>query len=604
MPRVQTYGQPRVEARGLPSVGTRAAPSAEALGGGIGNKLLAAGAEMYADEVRKQDEIAVLEADRRMSEWEVKRLYDPKAGAFTRRGKDAFGLPDEVGKELDDTIGQIRGSLSNDRQRTAFERRAMARKNDINSALSRHVFAEVRKHDDAETENYLANAHEAAVANFGNPERIGLEIERQRSAVVDYANRNGLGAEYVKQKIAGVQAATHSAVIERMLANGQDQTAKAYLEANRDALGASVTKVEAKLQVAVTEGTGMRAADDVWKAQGPADDAAPVNVDQMADALRERLANDPGALKSAMAHLKERAAMFNAAARERDGARESAVWKSVFNGSSLAQVSRTPEFLALPGAKQEQVRAYLVREAEHRADRAYMLGERARVAGDRADAESTRKNFAEYLRLSSPAVLDRMTEDQIIAQLPTLGRTLTGQLMEKKRSIKDKPEKLHEATIDQQLFETVAESAGLRPFDPRKNEDEKASLGRLRNAVEVAIDTEQRATGKPLTRERKAALMTEIVDRKVKLDVFGRDPEAIAATVKADDRERAYVPIDKVPAEVQTAYLNVLRSKGRIPAGMSDQQAIRRFGPRIERAYGARLLNGTRAQIETILQGE
>jgi hypothetical protein len=604
MPRVTNYGGPKVEQRALPGVRATAAPDANALGGAIGNKMLAAGAEMYADEVRKQDEIAVLEADRRMSEWEVKRLYDPKEGALTKRGKDAFGLPDVVGKELDDTIGEIRGSLTNDRQRMAFERRASARKSDINTALSRHVFAEVRKHDDAETENYLANAHEAAVANFGNPERIGLEIERQRAAVQQYAQRNGLGPEYVKQKLASVEANTHAAVIDRMLANGQDQTAKQYFDTVREALGASATKVEAKMQVAITEGEGMRAADETWRTLGPKSDADPINVDAMAEAIRTKFANDPGKLKTAMAHLKERAALFNTAQRERDAARESVVWRQVYEGGNIASIARTPEFLALPGAKQEQVRAYLVRDAEHKADRAYMLGQRARARENDADTDATRKGFASYLTYSNPATLNEMSEEQIIALLPSLGRTLTGQLMEKKRSLAKGSEKLHEATIDQQLFESVAESAGLRPFDPKKTEDERANLGRLRNAVEIAIDADQRQAGKPATRERKQQIMTELVDRRVKLDVFGRDPERVAATLKADERDRAYVPIESVPAQTQAEAINYLRSLGRVPVGMDDKRAIARFQDRIQRAYAQRLLGANRAQIETILKGD
>lgn len=597
MPRVTNYGAPKVEQRGLPAVRAATAPSAEAFGAGVGNKLLAAGAEMYADEVRKQDEIAVLEADRKMSEWEVKRLYDPKEGAFTRRGKDAFGLPDTVGKELDETIGAIRGSLTNDRQRTAFERRALSRKNDINASLSKHVFAEVRKHDDTETEGYLANAREAAVANYSDPKRVGLEIERQRAAVGEYAGRHGLGAEYVKQKLADVEAGTHAAVIERFLANGQDQSAKQYFDANRDSLGTQATKVEAKMQVAITEGVGMRAADDVWKTLGPADDAAAVNIDTMAEALRTKYANEPGILKTAMSHLKERAATFKAASAERDSERESVVWRQVFEGKALPNITRSPEFLALPGGKQEQVRAYVVREAEHRADR-------ARQAGERFDAAATRAGFASYLELSNPARLDGMSEEQIIAKLPTLGRTLTGSLMDKKRALAKGAEKLHEATIDQQLFETVAEGAGLRPFDPKKTEDEKAGLGRLRNAVETAIDVEQRQTGRPLTRERKQEVMRSIIDTKVKLDVFGRDPDRVAATVRADERERAYVPIESVPPDTQSQAVNYLRSLGRVPAGMDDKRAIARFRDRIQRAYAARLLGGDRQQIETILKGD
>jgi hypothetical protein len=597
MPRVTNYEGQQVQERPLPGVRLTAAPSIDAAAA-PGDKLMRIGADIYADETRKQDEIAVMEADNKLSDWEVKRLYDPQNGALNKRGKDAFGLPDQVGKELDDTIGEIRTSLSNDRQRMAFERRATARKTDINTTLSKHVFGEIRKHDDAETENFIANSRQSAVLNYDNPDRIGLEIERQQGAIVDYANRNGLGPEYVKQKVAQVHSDTHVGVIDRMLANGQDRGAKVYFDGVRtDIAGNDITKVEQKLQVAITEGEGMRAADDVWKTQGPRSDIDPVNIDTMADALRTKYANDPKTLKAALDNLKERAALHNAAQRERAEANGAAVWREVSNGSPLSSVTRMPEFLALPGHVQAQVK-------EHVVDRAYTLGERARAQGNRAEEDATKKNFAAYLVYSNPATLANMSEDQVVNLLPSLGRTLTGSLMEKKRSLVKSEDAVRQATIDEDLFKQTAQSAGLRPYHSNLSENEKADLGRLKNAVETAIDGEQRITGKPATRERKQQIMQEMVDRKVKLDVWGTDPEKPAALVKTDEREKAYVPIDKVPKQTQAEALNYMRSAGNIPAGLSDAQALERFRPRIERAYAARLIGATREQIANILQGK
>lgn len=601
MPRVQNYSGQRVEAKPLPGVRLTAAPTGEATAA-AGAAISRIGAEIYADEVRKQDEIAVLEADRKMSEWETRRLYDPKEGALTRRGKDAFGLPDTVGKELDDTVGQIRNSLTNDRQRMAFDRRATARRSDITTTLSRHVFGEVRKHDDAETESYLANAQQAAIVNYANPERVSLEIERQRAAVIDYANRNGLGAEYVKQKVAQVHSNTHVGVIDRMLANGQDQGAKGYFDKVRGEIaGDDVTKVEAKLLTATTEGAGLRSADEVWKAQGPKSDLDPVNIDKMAEDLKAKHAAEPGVLKSALAALKERAALHNVAQKERADAMSGTVWRAVSQGATLAQITRSPEFLAMPGQQQEQVRAYMVREAEHRTDRAYMLDQRRRAAEDRAEGDATKGNFAEYLRLSDPTTLAGMSRDQVTSLLPRLGRTLTGQIVAKWETLAKGADAVRDAKIDEDQFKQLA-STSLPHVYKSTREDDKATLGRLKDAVETAIAAEERATKKPATRERKGQIMQELLDQKVKVDVWGRDPEKPAAIVKTDERDKVYVPVDRIPKSAASDYLNWLRSKGHVAAGMSDAQAMQRFGPRIERAYGARLIGASREQIEQILQ--
>jgi hypothetical protein len=80
------------------------------------------------------------------------------------------------------------------------------------------------------------------------------------------------------------QRATRTAlVIDRFLANGQDQAAKEYFDAKaKDRIaGDDITKVEAKLKVASTMGEGQRGAVAVWDKLGPKNDLDPINLDKM-----------------------------------------------------------------------------------------------------------------------------------------------------------------------------------------------------------------------------------------------------------------------------------------------------------------------------------
>jgi hypothetical protein len=86
--------------------------------------------------------------------------------------------------------------------------------------------------------------------------------------------------------------------------------------------------------------------------------------------------------------------------------------------------------------------------------------------------------------------------------------------------------------------------------------------------------------------------------------VWGPDPEKIASVVRTDDRQKAYVPLEQIPPQTAKDYLNWLRSNGNVPAALSDASAMERFRDRIQRAYGARLIGATRAQIETILKDQ
>ncbi len=63
-------------------------------------------AEMQESERRAADETALLEASNKLADFRNVRLFNPETGAFTRKGKDAMPLPEEVLgaiRELDST---------------------------------------------------------------------------------------------------------------------------------------------------------------------------------------------------------------------------------------------------------------------------------------------------------------------------------------------------------------------------------------------------------------------------------------------------------------------------------------------------------------------
>ena len=69
--------------------------------------------------------------------------------------------------------------------------------------------------------------------------------------------------------------------------------------------------------------------------------------------------------------------------------------------------------------------------------------------------------------------------------------------------------------MDQDDFDHVAQGIGLRPFDPKKTEDEKSQLGELKYNVENRINAEQEQRKRLLTRDEKMQIMRETVDDKV-----------------------------------------------------------------------------------------
>lgn len=261
MPTVRGYER-SVDLQPLRGGEQSVALTAEAAGTGIGDVVNKQAQRLFDDEINRQDQVAVMGAERSLGDWELKAMYDPQNGALAKRGKDAFGLPDAVKKDYKTASDSIGAGLSNDRQKAAFNRASQARWSDINGTLTRHVFSEVKKNDDSETENFLKNSQQAAIANIGDDARINTEMERQTAAIVDYSRRNGLGVEFVKQKTAQVVSDTNVGLIDRMIANGQDLKAKAWLDGHRDQIaGDDIAKVERWVQEGSTRGESQRQTD-------------------------------------------------------------------------------------------------------------------------------------------------------------------------------------------------------------------------------------------------------------------------------------------------------------------------------------------------------
>lgn len=265
MPRVPVYEQ-KVAPAALPGVRLGATTSPRTFGADIGAGLANVGDavnKVYLEEKKKADQIAVLDADRAIVEFETSSLYDPKAGALTKRGRDAFGLPDTLLGAYDAKVAEIEKGLTNDEQRLAFKRSAISRRLDFDRTLQRHVASEIRKYDDQATESYLANETDAAIAS-GDMDRIALSIDRSRAALVDHQKRNGLPPEWLNQRIAAVQTKVHGGTIDRLLATGQDLAAKAYYGEHKAEIGGTeLARIEKALEVGTLRGESQRQADGI-----------------------------------------------------------------------------------------------------------------------------------------------------------------------------------------------------------------------------------------------------------------------------------------------------------------------------------------------------
>lgn len=110
-----------------------------------------------------------------------------------------------------------------------------------------------------------------------------------------------------------------------------------------------------------------------------------------------------------------------------------------------------------------------------------------------------------------------------------------------------KPEKVLQARIDTEDFNSVADQAGLKPFDPTKNEVQRRGLNEMKQKVEALIDLEQANKKRELTRVEKMELMRTEINNRVIVGggLFGSvwtDGAKPVVALTEDERKRVVVP--------------------------------------------------------------
>jgi hypothetical protein len=292
-------------------------------------------------------------------------------------------------------------------------------------------------------------------------------------------------------------------------------------------------------------------ANGVWSKFGPQTDIAAASEDVMRAQIDIQMRDKtPAERKAAYDIITNKTAVHNRSANERKAESVSGIWEMALASKPLDEITRSPEFQALPGDQ-----------------KVTLIGQ---IQTFQTKGESLEQQ-ARYLDLTNePAKLAAMSNSQIIALAPQLGQKLTADLMRKRADLNN-PEKISAATIDNEDFNMLANQAGLKPFDAKKTDKEKASLGQLRYAVEQRIYTEQVARKRQLTREERLQVMQQELDNKVMVDVtMWKDKQMPISLVQKDDLGKTYVvvegkevPLTSIPATSRTMIIRQLRAVGR-----------------------------------------
>ena len=438
-----------------------------------------------------------------------------QSGVRERKGAAAKGVTQEAETWFGETASRHGGALANDTQRRLFGERASRLRLQTLDAVSRHEATERDRSALESSEARRVTAVNRAVASAHDWSVLEAEkTEMSKTIAVDAALR-GWTPEIVEAKKGEWQTRLHKEMLQQLAKDPKTRgLAKTYYDKyEKEIDGAARAELGEFAKKATDTDTGTTTAGVVWEQLRPRSAKDPILLSDMEDKLRVDLKGNPEALDIAVKDLRSRVAAFKDQRKEQSNALEAGVNSLVLEGASSQAIRRSAAFIDLAAKDPEAARkidSYLE-------NKDYMRVVRANASEEREDRVLGRKNLDLALKLSDPdkllAIKDR---NEIVNMVSVLGRTNTAALLSKYDALKKDSNKLIEARIDKQDFDTIALTAGFRPNEKAKSEEEKDALVRLQARVENVIDQEQRGRGnKPLSREEKQKIMQREIDNTV-----------------------------------------------------------------------------------------
>jgi len=553
MPTVPRY-EPQVQDARTPQASIRTPTSLDTFGGGESAARVSEATQRFSGELlkfadqekQKADQLAVLDADKRLSETTTKLLYDPVTGALNKRGKDAFDLPNTVMTEYSKQADIISKDLHNEAQRNAFKQQMVSRSVDLDRSIQAHVSGEIKSYDNATTESYLANERDAAALSYNDPERIGMAVQRQQIAIQQHAQRNGLPVEWTKLKMQEATSKTHEAVINRMLANDEDMRAKAYYDANKASFtGADATIMEKALEEGSLRGESQRQVDKIV-ATVPTETAAyeeakKVQDPKLRDAIETRIAQTYSRRKEAEAEARN--ALYQESTNVVD-----------------QNPGTNPRFVIAPD-----------KWAKLSLDQRNALERRAE------DVPNNNKVWLDFLDLPANEMgnLNRSDfESKYWANFDKEHRTraesMWNQAVDAKQKGNADPKLSTTLSFNDRVENTLRVSGFIPPNKKKADFEKKEATMYAQFETEAAREIEnyeltQLGGKRKATGEETQKILDSMVLKKVFVNKnwFFSDPARPAVILTDEERKQAYVPFESIPPQEVQAIENIARSKNR-----------------------------------------
>ena len=337
---------------------------------------------------------------------------------------------------------------------------------------------------------------------------LGVDSARAdlRKKNAEYAVRKGLDATVLGALNLADTTELHTQVLQGLERNDPD-AARAYYNKYKDEINGE-KQAEISRQI---DTVGNAAKAQTLGAQL----ALRFNYTQTADAQKaiDALPGSPELKTAVRNELEHRHAVQQSDADKLNAVYIGKLSEMVERKVSLAAIQASPEFQAVrdKGAVLKAVRELQAHNVQLQA--ATESRDFTRV--QRLRAEQEYQGLIKSLPYSDPMVLSGMTRPQVAALQLELGPHTTQALLTKWDSFDRNANKLREAKIDNDQFNTIADSLGLSPFQAN-TEDKKRMVATAKDRVEQGIAAWQQAhNNQEMPRPDKEKLMRNLIATQI-----------------------------------------------------------------------------------------
>lgn len=565
-PQVPRYNPDSVTAPADLSAPTIPALGPDAFGAGLGEGLqraTSAVAGIVKDAREKADRTAALTARTSLDQTEVDLLYNPKTGALTTRGKNAFNVDATTLQAYDAKVTEIGGNLATPAQKETFSLMAAQRRAEIAKQLQRHITGELQTYADEANNASLESTLNNVSTNFQDPERVEQERKFGLAVIMSDQDTKGLPPEVVKARVASWESSVQKAVIER-LAVDNPVKAKEYFDANSDKLlPTEAVKIKAQLRPLAEAQQGLQAANDIFYA---ADDK--VTLADMLKKVHDQFPNSPNVVKNAEGELRSLYSAREDARKKAVEDAEDAVYAAVAKVKLAGGVPKRSDvpaeawanLAAVAPDRVNKITDEILRDNEHAVDRVRQEQDRQEAKRERRENRSTIESLTTWGMLKSdPNLLRTVNLDKLLATGKITKQHYSDLLTDQVAIRQGKGEREGELLSNKAAVDLVLSSVKI---DAKKDPERYSKFYDALNTRMRAFEREnQRRPKQAEVKELARGLLGEVSqDRSFWFDKTVRAFEANPETVV-------------VPPADRTAITQALRSR-KLPV---TEDAIRRL---------------------------